>query len=61
MHSRKLLRAEEVAEILSLKVATIRRMILERRIETVKLGRSVRIPLSVVERLIEAGRRGVGR
>jgi len=61
MHSRKLLRAEEVAEILSLKVATIRRMILERRIETVKLGRSVRIPLSVVERLIEAGRRGGGR
>ena len=52
----KLLTAQEVADQLALKVATIRRMILERRIATVRPSvRAVRIPESEVRRIIEAG------
>lgn len=52
----KLLTAQEVAERLALKIATIRRMILERRIATVRpSARAVRIPESEVRRIIEAG------
>lgn len=52
----KLLTVKEVADRLALKVATIRRMILERRIATVRPSvRAVRIPESEVRRMIEAG------
>lgn len=50
-----LLTVEETALRLSVKPATIRRRILERRIDFVKIGRSVRIPERAVEKLIEAG------
>lgn len=55
MKTQKLLTAEEAAERLGLKVSTIRRKILERTIVTVKLGRSVRIPVEAVDKLIETG------
>ena len=41
----QLLTVEEVASRLGLKVATIRRRILERKIDYIKYGRSVRIPV----------------
>lgn len=50
-----LLTVGEAALRLSVKPATIRRRILERRIDFVKIGRSVRIPERAVEKLIEAG------
>ena len=53
----KLLTVNEVAERLGLKVATIRRYILERKIDYVKYGRSVRVPLEAVEKMIAAGYR----
>lgn len=52
-----LLTVEETANRLGLKVATIRRRILERKIDYVKNGRSVRIPLEAVERIIATGYR----
>lgn len=52
----RLLTVQEVAERLALKIATIRRMILERRIATVRPSvRAVRIPESEVRRIIESG------
>ena len=51
----RLLTVEETAQKLSIKPATVRRRILERRIDFVKIGRSVRIPERTIEKLIEAG------
>lgn len=51
----KLLTVPEAAQCLALKEATIRRRILEKKIGYVKLGRSVRIPVEVVERLCKEG------
>lgn len=51
----QLLTVEEAANRLGLKVATIRRRILERKIDYVKNGRSVRIPQEAVERIITEG------
>lgn len=53
--TRRLLTIPEAAQCLALKEATIRRRILEKRIGYVKLGRSVRIPVEVVERLCKEG------
>lgn len=54
----RLLTVEEVAEILGLRVSTIRRMILERRIDTVRPSRrSVRIPEKAVEQILKANYR----
>lgn len=53
----QLLTVEETANRLGLKVATIRRRILERKIDYVKNGRSVRIPVEAVERVIASGYR----
>ena len=53
----QLLTVEEVANRLGLKAATIRRRILERKIDYVKNGRSVRIPVETVERMINQGYR----
>jgi len=58
MANERLLRVEEVAQRLGVKQSTIRRMILERRIGYVKLGRSVRIPDTVVDQRIADGWRG---
>lgn len=55
MTTKKLLTAEEAAERLGLKTSTIRRKILVREITTVKLGRSVRIPVECIDEMIKAG------
>lgn len=53
----RLLRPQEAAEQLGLRVSTVRSWILHRRIEVVRVGRrAVRIPSTAVQRLIEAGR-----
>ena len=56
-NSEVLLTVPEAAKMTALKEATIRRRILERTIGYVKLGRSVRIPLQEVEKLIRRGYR----
>ena len=56
MKEERLLSVQEVAELLSLKEATIRRMIFQRRIDTVRPSvRAVRIPESAVRRILERG------
>ena len=52
----KLLTVREVAERLALKPSTVRRMILERRIDTIRPSlRAVRIPEKSVQRILEKG------
>lgn len=51
----RLLTVEEAALRLSVKPATVRRRILERRIDFVKIGRSVRIPERCIDKLIDDG------
>ena len=52
----RLLKVGEVAERLGLEKSTIRRMILERRIDTVRPSRrAVRVPESAVRRILELG------
>jgi excisionase family DNA binding protein len=46
----------ETAEILGLKEPTIRAWIRDRRIDVVRLGRRVKVPVSEIRRLIEEGR-----
>ncbi len=54
----KLLTVPEAASALGLKPSTIRRLILERRIDVVRpLPRAVRIPAKAVEDRIKAGYR----
>ena len=54
----KLLTVSEVAERLGLKEATIRRMILQRRIDTIRPSvRAVRIPESAIKAILEKGYR----
>ncbi len=55
MANHKPLTVREVAESLSLSVATIRAWIASRRIGFVRLGRAIRVPRSEVERLLESG------
>lgn len=58
MISEKLLTVSAVAERLGLKEATIRRMILQRRIDTVRPSiRAVRIPESAIRAILEKGYR----
>ena len=52
----RLLTVEAAAERLSTSVRFIRRLIAERRIEFVKVGRYVRITESALAKFIEAGR-----
>jgi excisionase family DNA binding protein len=52
------LTVEQAASMLGLRASTIRRWILQRRIGYCKLGRAVRIPAEVVEKLIAEGWRG---
>lgn len=54
----KLLTVTEVAGRLGLKEATIRRMILQRRIDTVRpSARAVRVPESAVQKILDQGYR----
>ena len=54
----RLLTVEQVAEAFGLRVSTIRRMILERRIDTVRPSRrSVRIPEAAVEQILKSNYR----
>lgn len=55
MVSKRLLRAEEFADLLNVRVSTVRRMILLKKIPTVRICRSVRIPVEEADRLIESG------
>jgi excisionase family DNA binding protein len=57
MHEReRLLTVNEVAERLALRPTTIRRMILERRIDVVHPSRrAVRIPARAVDRIVQRG------
>jgi excisionase family DNA binding protein len=54
--SDRLLTVEMAAEYLSTSPRFVRRLIAERRIEFVKIGRHVRIAESVLAQFIEAGR-----
>jgi|CXWL01.1.fsa_nt_gi excisionase family DNA binding protein len=52
----RLLTVEEAAQRLRLKPATIRRMIFQRRIDTVRPSvRAVRVPQSAIEKILAAG------
>jgi excisionase family DNA binding protein len=52
----RLLTVTEAAERLGLKASTIRKMILERRIDTVRPSRrAVRIPEAAIRRIIDQG------
>lgn len=53
---KKLLRAREVAELLAVQESTVRKWILLAKLPVVKIGRSVRIEFSVIEKLIAEGR-----
>lgn len=60
MRERTVVRAEmltvvQVADRLGLSPATIRSWIVQRRITFARLGRSVRIPTSAIEEIIERG------
>jgi excisionase family DNA binding protein len=58
MLEERLLTVEETALRLGLKPATIRRMIFQRRIDTVRPSlRAVRVPESAVRRILEQGYR----
>jgi len=54
----RLLTVAETAERLGLKEATIRRMILQRRIDTVRPSvRAVRVPEGAIKKILEGGYR----
>ena len=57
----KLLRVPQVAERLAVKESTIRKMIFERRLPVVRIGRTVTIPEDYIERLIHDGFQNVMR
>jgi excisionase family DNA binding protein len=52
-----LMNVQEFAQALGVTTACIRRWILERKIDNVKVGRLVRIPTSELQNLINAGLR----
>jgi excisionase family DNA binding protein len=51
----KLLRVHEAADALNLSAKTIWAMIYRRDLDVVRIGRSVRIPASAIDELIERG------
>jgi excisionase family DNA binding protein len=56
MNDDRLLSVQQAAERLGLKESTIRRMILERRIDVVRPSvRAVRIPVSAIEEIVRRG------
>ena len=54
--TQKLVTVQEAAALLTLSPNTLRAWITERRIEVVRLGRCVRIPMEAIDRLIDGGR-----
>ena len=58
MAMEKLLTIREVSETLGLQEATLRKWVLQKRIAYCKVGRAVRIPVNVVEKLIRQSYRG---
>ena len=52
---RRLLPLPQAADRLGLKLSTIRFWVWQRKIETVRVGRAVRIPEDAIDRLIEQG------
>jgi len=52
MSNERLLTIREASEQLGLRESTLRKWVLQRRITYCKLGRSVRFPVGVVEKLI---------
>lgn len=55
MPEAKLLTCRQAEEMTGRKISTWRRDILEKRIAVVRLGRSVRIPATEIDRLIREG------
>ena len=53
----KLLTIREASERLRLQESTLRKWVLQKRIAYCKLGRAVRVPTTVVEKLIREGYR----
>ena len=53
----KLMNVPQFAELLGVTPSCIRRMVLERRLSVVKVGRLVRIPAAEFDRLIAEGTR----
>jgi excisionase family DNA binding protein len=51
----KLLKVPEAAEQLNMSQKAIWAMIYRREIDVVRIGRSVRIPLTAIDRLVERG------
>lgn len=56
MAHEKLLTVVEAAELLNTGERFVRRLIEERRIEFVRLGRKIRIPASSLDEMIDGGR-----
>lgn len=57
MKDERLLTVRQASEKLGLREGTLRKWLLEKRIGYCKLGRSVRLPVEVVEKLIREGYR----
>jgi excisionase family DNA binding protein len=55
MDSERPLKIQQAAIELNLSVACLRAWIAQRRISFIRLGRSIRIPRTEIERVIEAG------
>jgi excisionase family DNA binding protein len=55
MSTETLLTIAEVAQRLNVSVYTIRAWVGQRRIDSVRLGRAVRIPATEIHRLVESG------
>jgi len=51
----KLLRVAEAADALNLSAKTVWAMIYRRDLDVVRIGRSVRIPMSTIDELVERG------
>lgn len=51
----KLISVKQAAEELNLRPVTVRQWIARRRLTVVRLGRSVKVPVEEIDRLIQAG------
>jgi len=55
LQSKKLLTVQEAEQLTGRKASTWRKDILKKKIDYVKIGRQVRIPIEVITKLIQAG------
>jgi len=55
MGNQVLLTINQAAERLNVSVYTIRAWVGQRRVDSVRLGRSVRVPATEIDRLVESG------